>query len=103
MDSESSLEREISTPGGLQAGSLGQSCISQRALGDLGRGQPPHWDGQNTQGPERDLMKPNCFTQEGAEAKGGVVTFQGDPVSQWQSCEENADSPSHSAENVPGE
>lgn len=57
---------------------------------------------RNWQGPERGLMKYTCFTQEGSEAKGGVVAFQRDPVSQWQSCEKNPSSPSRSAETFPG-
>lgn len=33
-------------------------------------------------------MKPTCWTKEGTEIKGRVVTFQGDLVSEpWQSYE----------------
>lgn len=92
MDSESSLERELPTQAGLQPPGLRQSCISQRALGTLGRGRATHWAHWGWQGPERDLMKATCLTQEGAE--GGVVASQGDPMSQQQSCE-NSGSPSH--------
>lgn len=53
---------------------------------------------RNWREPETDLIKPTCLTQEGAEAKGGVVVFQGDSVSQWQSCEKNPGSPSLSEE-----
>lgn len=44
---------------------------------------------------------PSCFRQEGAEAKGGVVAFQGDPECHWQSCKKNPGSPRHSAERIP--
>lgn len=72
MDSESSLERELSTRAGLQP--RGRRCgVSQRALGDPGRGQPTHWDGRHGWGPGRELMVTSCFMQEGAEAKGGTV------------------------------
>lgn len=66
-----------------RAPALRQSYISQRALGDLRRGQPTPWDRANWQEPKRNLMTLICFTQEGAEAKGGVVAFQEDLVSQW--------------------
>lgn len=47
-------------------------------------------------------MKHTCLIQEGVEAKRGVVDFQGDPVSHWQSCENNLGSPSHSEEMFAG-
>lgn len=51
MDSESSLERELSTEAALQP-HCRPSSIGQRALGDLKRDQPTQWDVWNRQGLE---------------------------------------------------
>ena len=88
-------------PGRAPTLSTRQSFISQRALGDLGHGQPTHWVAELHWGLTRDLMKLPCLTKEGTKAKEGVVAFQGDPVRHWQSCEKDPNSLSHSEEMFP--
>lgn len=61
--------------------SLRPSCICQGARGEVARASSYTWL-QNRQGPDRGLMKPTRFTQEEVAAKGGVVAFQRDPISQ---------------------
>lgn len=88
-------------PGRAPALNLRQAYIGQRAPGDLGRGQPTPWDRANRQEPEKNLMMLTCFTQEGTQAKGGVVAFREDLASQLQFCENDPCSPSHSVETFP--
>lgn len=58
-------------PGKAPTLSLRQSFISQRALGDLGHGQPTRWVAEVPWGLMRDLMKLTCLTKGARRSKEG--------------------------------
>lgn len=62
---------------GLRSGSV----LSAREPWETWGGASPHTEWRNWPGLTKDLMMPTCWTKEGKEIKGGVVTFQGDLVS----------------------